>query len=409
MKIIKVLFIYFFIITYSVETLLFLFSSNEQKSLIDIKNTRISLAKKNNKKYDIRSPEEAFFDFKKINNDIKPFFYYNSTFSVFKTFKEALLKNSIIPFRGPINNRSVSCAEDLNYTLINNDKFGFKNTNSIYKQKINTAILGDSYAEGLCVNNSNDIAGNLIQKKINTINLGVTGSGPLTTLAILREYGNFFKPKNSIYLYFEGNDLDDLNWEKKNDQLLKYLNNSYKLDYINNYKYIEIFLKEAEKESIKIARLRLSTGNYDKAIQKKKINLIKEHLKDIIELNHLKNIIKFNILNNQNIQYDLNFLYDVVERMNIETKNWNGDFIFVYVPTWSRYFTSHSKEVPKQKLKDEILKNIELKGIKTIDLTDFFDSTENIKQFFPLGYLGHFNSNGYKKIAEIVIKELDIN
>ena len=231
----------------------------------------------------------------------------------------------------------------------------------------------------------------------------------MTTLAILREYGNFFKPKNSIYLYFEGNDLDDLNWEKKNDQLLKYLNNSYKLDYINNYKYIEIFLKEAEKESIKIARLRLSTGNYDKAIQKKKINLIKEHLKDIIELNHLKNIIKFNILNNQNIQYDLNFLYDVVERMNIETKNWNGDFIFVYVPTWSRYFTSHSKEVPKQKLKDEILKNIELKGIKTIDLTDFFDSTENIKQFFPLGYLGHFNSNGYKKIAEIVIKELDIN
>ena len=49
---------------------------------------------------------------------------------------------------------------------------------------------------------------------------------------------------------------------------------------------------------------------------------------------------------------------------------------------------------------------IKSKGIKIIDLTEFFDSTENIKQFYPLGYLGHYNKKGYAKIAEIISKEL---
>ena len=67
MKLAKLLLIYFFIITYSVETLLFLFSTEEQKSMVDIKNTRITLAKKDNKKYDLRTPEEVFFHYKKVN------------------------------------------------------------------------------------------------------------------------------------------------------------------------------------------------------------------------------------------------------------------------------------------------------------------------------------------------------
>ena len=245
MKLAKLLLIYFFIITYSVETLLFLFSTEEQKSMVDIKNTRITLAKKDNKKYDLRTPEEVFFHYKNNNSNVNPTFYYSSLFSSFKVFKDAKSKNSIIPFRGPINSQSISCAEDLNYRLIENDKYGFKNFNSVYKKEINSVILGDSYAEGLCVDNENDIAGNLNKNKISTINLGVTGSGPLTSLAVLKEYGNLFKPKNSVYLYFEGNDLDDLNWEKQDNNLIKYLNNilhcrSHIQDEIMNNDYLLI-------------------------------------------------------------------------------------------------------------------------------------------------------------------------
>ena len=234
-KILKFTFIYTIIIIYSLEVLLFFSIPDEQKSMVQIKKERIKIAKNKNLKYDLRSPEQFYLDQKKINNNLAPVFLYAKHFSSFKVFKEANANKKIIPFRGPINQNSISCAEDLNYKIIENDKYGFKNSNKNYEKKINTILLGDSYAEGLCVKNENDIAGNLKKNKINTINFGVTGTGPLVSLAILREFGSDLKPKNIFYLYFEGNDLDDLNYEKNETNLKNYLNPNYKINYINKY------------------------------------------------------------------------------------------------------------------------------------------------------------------------------
>ena len=48
-----------------------------------------------------------------------------------------------------------------------------------------------------------------------------------------------------------------------------------------------------------------------------------------------------------------------------------------------------------------------MKNIKVLDMTDYFNEIDNIKQYYPLGFLGHYNSEGYKKIAEIIEKSLD--
>ena len=93
--------------------------------------------------------------------------------------------------------------------------------------------------------------------------------------------------------------------------------------------------------------------------------------------------------------------------MDYETKKWDGNYVFVYVPTWSRYFTKFTKIDSKINLKNEILKNLKSKNITTVDLTEFFDKEKNIKEYYPLGYLGHFNYKGYKKIAEILETRLN--
>ena len=271
MRLVKIILIYFFIITYSVEILLFLFSPNEQKAMIDIKNTRVELAKKKNIDFDLRTPEEAFVETKKINKNLKPKFLYAKPFTVFNTFKKAKQNNSIIPFRGPINNQSLSCAEDLKYRLVNNDKFGFKNSNEVYEKKINSFLLGDSYAEGLCETTKNDIAGHLQKIKNNTVNFGITGTGPLVSLAVLKEFGKNFKPQNVIYLYFEGNDLDDLNWEKKDMNLMNYLKEKYSNDYILKIDQIKLFLDAAALESEAIINSQVSNEIVSKIVEKKKI------------------------------------------------------------------------------------------------------------------------------------------
>ena len=38
---------------------------------------------------------------------------------------------------------------------------------------------------------------------------------------------------------------------------------------------------------------------------------------------------------------------------------------------------------------------------------DFFDGEKNVEQYFPLGYVGHYNANGYRKISEIISEHLD--
>ena len=110
-------------------------------------------------------------------------------------------------------------------------------------------MLGDSYAEGLCENEINDTAGHLRSLGLNTINYGVTGTGPLTSLAIAREYIKTFKPKYVIYLYFEGNDLRDLNWEK-NTFLKKYLKKILHLIILINKMILRYFWKIFKKEEL---------------------------------------------------------------------------------------------------------------------------------------------------------------
>jgi len=405
MRIVKLFVIYLIVIIYSLEILTFLFIPSEQKSMVDVKNTRIKLAIEKKIKFDVRSQEQVYVDLKNKNESIKPGFLYAKHFSDLKIFKEAKKNNEIIPFRGPINSFTVSCAEDLQYKLIKNDKYGFKNNNIIYKKKIQNFLLGDSYAEGLCENNKNDIAGHLNEKKYYTINFGVTGTGPLISLAILREFGNYFKPKNVIYLYFEGNDLDELNYEKEDATLINYLNDNFNQDYFNKYDDIKSFLIKAEQETEKI--IYSKSKNTFQPNKENKFDILKAHLKDILEINNLRNIFKYKILKKQEEFYDLNLLYKTVEKMNDDTKKWNGNYIFVYVPTWSRYFTKFTKYDAKIDLKKEIIDNLTLKNIKVLDLTDYFDEIDSIEQYYPLGFLGHYNSEGYKKIAEIIEKSLD--
>ena len=56
------------------------------------------------------------------------------------------------------------------------------------------------------------------------LNLGYGGNGPLIEYATLREY--LSSNVKVIWIYFEGNDLNDLNNEIKNKILNSYMSNS---------------------------------------------------------------------------------------------------------------------------------------------------------------------------------------
>ena len=83
---------------------------------------------------------------------------------------------SIIPLRGPVDKKTLSCNEGGLRKIANNDKFGFKNKNLIYKNKIKFFLIGDSFTHGECEDENTDIAGFLRNNfNLNAANYGISG------------------------------------------------------------------------------------------------------------------------------------------------------------------------------------------------------------------------------------------
>lgn len=401
----KIIFLYFFLIIYLVELLLVIFINDKKTPLINTKNERIKIAKEKNLEIDFRNKKEVFLNLSETNKQLSTSFNFAPTFRFSKVFQTTLKENKLIPFRGPINKDTLLCAEDLKYRIAKNDKYGFKNLNEIYERKINTIILGDSFAEGKCLDNKNDTSAFLISRGINTVNLGVSGSSTLLSLAILREFGNFLKPKNVVYFYYEGNDLEGLNWEKKIPILKKYYDDeNFNNNYLLRYNEINKFLKLINVETLKSLKS-------DTQVAEKKTNTNKfiEKFQDFFELKISKKIIRQRIFNKDKERLDDDMLINIIKKMYSETQKINSNFIFVYIPDKYTFFDNEKSFILKQSIgkKDKIIKKINELGIQIVDLKKIFSEYPNPKSLYPLEYPGHFNSKGYEEISKNLFNYLE--
>ena len=158
-------------------------------------------------KWDRRKKIEIYKDLKKKNDKITVAFRPSSL----------LKKNiSIIPLSGLSNLLTIYCNENGYYTIYKSDRYGFRNPDDEWDAKeIEYLLVGDSFTQGACVNNPNDI-GSVLRHLSNksVLNLGISGNGPLIEYATLREYLNK-NVKKVLWIYFEGNDLTDIDNEKK--------------------------------------------------------------------------------------------------------------------------------------------------------------------------------------------------
>ena len=222
-KIILIFFIYLVGVIYTLEFLSIIFLKKDinlnEISIDQIRNQKI----KSIKNFDTRKDFFAFNEEKINNYQLSPSFkfstevlYLSDVHGKIKNFIDnKISSNQKIPFRGPINKISLGHNEAGKREVIINDKYGFKNKNEIYSKNIDIMILGDSFTEGVPFDNSDDIAGKIMLKSnYNVGNFGVNGTGPLTSLAITKEYGSKLKPNNIFYLFYEGNDLRDMMFEK---------------------------------------------------------------------------------------------------------------------------------------------------------------------------------------------------
>jgi|LakMenEpi03Aug12_release.lakeMendotaPanAssembly.Ray.scaffolds.fasta_scaffold230479_2 hypothetical protein len=309
------------------------------------------------------------------------------------------------PLSGVSNSITIDCNENGYVSTFVSDRFGFNNKNNKNwdLKNIDILLVGDSFANGACVNYKDTINGNLekIKKNLKILNISKGGNGPLSEYASLREYLPFVNPKKIIWFYFEGNDLDNLSDELKNGILSKYLNEKnfsqnlyYKQNLIDNFliKFLKSEVQNREIEKNKNSKL-------IKFVKLNRLVRFKNEKIDFIKLYYTKKIEKDNSLNK---------FSEIIFYANELAKNKGSEFYFVYLPDVSRY--SYAENKKNLFYKEEIIQIVNKLNISIIDLDKelFAKQSEPLSLFPKIHPPSHYNEKGYYLVSKIVAKKLNI-
>jgi hypothetical protein len=357
---------------YCLETYLFFELDKQSEKTTIYKN-------QTGKSYDLRNGYEIYKDYKDNKEDIAmnvpPLFYLNDN----KNNSE----ETIIPSAGISNKKTIYCNENGYYSIYDSDRYGFNNPDTEWdKKEIEYLLVGDSFTHGACVNRPNDIASvlrTLSNKSV--LNLGMGSNGPLTEYSTLREYLNP-NVKKVLWIYYESNDLSDLNTELKNEILKNYYT---KLTFTQN-------LKTKQKEIDILAKQMIKNRFSDKKIKRKDtLNFFKLTNVRMSLVNYLPNKYYPHPQNKPQAE----FIKIIKLAKDLTSKN-NSKLYFIYLPEYSRYTKSYD-----EKSYFSVKKIVEELNIEFIDIhAEVFIKTQNPLELFPFGMLNHYTVEGYRTVAE---------
>ena len=305
-------------------------------------------------------------------------------------------KKDLFPISGISDVKTVFCKEGPEFSTYTSDRYGFNNPDDNWSDTVENILIGDSFAQGACVNEGEDIASRLrtLTAK-STLTLGMAGNGPLIELASLKEYVSDISVKNIFWLYYERNDLDDLKKEKKNKILIKYLNDSFSQELKNKQSTINNIVEQTILN------------------EKKKLQLNDFKIKKTHNKHAFKKIIRLKILRD-NIALDrgLNFKIDpIFEKIIIKAKKIaeekNSKFYFVYLPD-KETFKAHNLVKKNFYKRKEIFEVLKRNDINFIDIySQLFAKADDPIDLFAYRIYGHYSSETYLKIAKILKTYID--
>lgn len=302
--------------------------------------------------------------------------------------------NNIFPLSGVSKTKTMFLCNENGYVPIyQSDRFGFNNEDFLWDKKdVDYLLLGDSFVHGKCVNNNFNIQ-NILAKLSGKVvlNLGYTGNGPLTEYAALSEYINLVKPKKILWFFYEGNDLLNLQLERQNKILKKYLvNENYSQNLIYRQSDINLIQRIDDFEII--------IKNHD--------NMSKKNSYNFFSFLKLENIRRLTI---QRILYSPPPVYaefnDVAFLMKKISQENNSQLYFIYLPEYERFkgkllnsnFQNYNKVL-------DIIKN---NNINLIDIKILFEQAKDPLMYFPFRSYGHYSHEGYFKISSHILNNIN--
>lgn len=284
------------------------------------------------------------------------------------------------------------CNELKDFEIVQTDRFGFNNPDHVWNNKhFENIIIGDSYAAGTCVKKGENFVDRLREYFPKTLNLAQGSNGPLVEYASLVEYTHDLTFDNLFIVYFEGNELEDLEREYQSTILKKYVHNA------NFLQYNKLFHKEIDTSLRNIfdSYCLFRINNYQN--KKNSIYSCKEEIKSIyMKFFSDQNQIASKTPDIQNQTFKTYAL--LLQKITHFSHAHNGKQIyFLYLPSYEQLL-NHQTDKHKQ----QIEKLCDQLNIKFIDIEKVFLQQPDPINLFPYRKSGHYTS----KANELIQKEV---
>lgn len=317
---------------------------------------------------------------------------------------------NLLPLSGYERSKILLCLNEKNQPIYYySDKNGFRN---LYNEKKNFdfLIIGDSYVQGMCVDEENNFISNLEKFNFSGLSFGIAGNGPLLEYATFQEYQRDYKYKNIILFLTPDNDFYDLFNEKKNKVLNQYLEDKNFTQHFSN----------KEKKLIKKKILDDYFGNKTSRMFNDFLSIYHFNLKQVGNL-----IEKISKIKTKKINYEYLFDEDVdrylnriIQKFSEKSQNDNFNFYVVFNSVSPNIlFPKTNEEKKLNKILFDKIKDVKIfliaNKIKYFDFNEYLKenyNTENIKNIFKKidGRWDHYTNEGNLIIIKEFIKKFKL-
>ena len=318
-------------------------------------------------------------------------FNINVKQAVYVSKNEDYKKNYEISFDEETKYYSYKCGDSENgfYNMAYiPDDFGFRENKKELFFNTDIIIIGDSFGVSNCVNYPFDLTTKLKQKLKNDkiLNISVSGTGPYYQKELLKCVVNQNKTSFNtlIWLFYEGNDHEDLN---------NFFGKRVECPDSNggNTNNSNIEVKYKIKENTTILKIKLFLSNFTRGF-----GTALKYFKDYPKL----------------ISNDKDYISVVDDMRNyLDSKNINNRIIF-YIPKYTRLAHNNDSSHPQIRQLDNLKNFVQSTALKYnfkfIDGTKIFHNLKDPLGVFHYRLPTHFNIKGYDILAFELKKSLDL-
>jgi hypothetical protein len=372
---------------------------HERMQNLTLQGRRIAAAKRVGSPFDTRSILEVVDDLRRDGEGVYPAAFPEVLLSEKPDEPAGTRGKKIFPLTGIANVTTVYCNEGGTYAIYRSDRYGLNNDDRVYLNgHPRILVLGDSYAQGACVQPGEDVASRLRQQGYDAITLGIGGNGPLLELAGLREYGPHLKPDAVFWLFSESNDLLNLVNEYRHPLLRQYLNEGFSQGLIDRQDEVDALWKTVVTREMEKMRMAHPPANAVTREEPLVWQLARQiSAKDLVSLSSLRRLA--GLETERFVEGErLALLRSVLERAKADAGAYGARLFLVYLPTISdRRPSSYAK----------ILSLADALHIGVIDFEEMLKEDRDRRRFFPLRLSGHYEAEGYQRLARAMAEALD--